>query len=228
MSTLGCICKCKSRYEHWEKEFVTWNENKNRESSSGVGSSLENTENIRSELPNLFKKYKINTILDIPCGDFNWMRKLDLSSLKYTGMDISPSIIGTLDKEYGSESKFFEAKDIVKDSIETPYDLILSRDMLIHLSAENIMKVLGHFEESGSKYLLTSSYLDQTNNEYSVDNGFFRVNLLLEPFNYPKPIHVITENETGKYLCLWDMRSGEFMRKKQERKISWYNPIIYI
>ena len=39
-------------------------------SLSGTGSNLEQTTNIIKELPSIFKKYKINSILDIPCGDF--------------------------------------------------------------------------------------------------------------------------------------------------------------
>ena len=41
------------------------------ESVSGTGSTLENTEILRSELPKVCKKYDINNIVDIACGDFN-------------------------------------------------------------------------------------------------------------------------------------------------------------
>ena len=50
-----------------------WNDS---ESKSGTGSSLKSTENIRKELPLLLKEFKINSLLDIPCGDFFGSKKL--------------------------------------------------------------------------------------------------------------------------------------------------------
>ena len=47
---------------------------RNCESLSGDGSTLNYTENLRKQLPNLIKAFSINTIYDAPCGDFNWMR----------------------------------------------------------------------------------------------------------------------------------------------------------
>ncbi len=57
-------------------------------SVSGLGSTLQHTEYIRKELANLFVKYSIKTITDAPCGDWNWMRMVDLSSYVYNGFDI--------------------------------------------------------------------------------------------------------------------------------------------
>ena len=62
-----------------------WNDS---ESRSGEGSTQENTQNIRSELPKVLKKYKIKSMLDAPCGDFNWMNVIKNTSIKYIGGDI--------------------------------------------------------------------------------------------------------------------------------------------
>ena len=37
-------------------------------------STVENTENIRAKLPKIFYKYRLTSILDAPCDDFNWMK----------------------------------------------------------------------------------------------------------------------------------------------------------
>jgi hypothetical protein len=63
------------------------------ESRSGNGSELKNTIKLRSELPYLFVKYNIKSILDIPCGDFNWMKEVDLTNIEYKGADIVESLI---------------------------------------------------------------------------------------------------------------------------------------
>ena len=63
----------------WAWKSNNWRKD---ESASGDGSSLEYTENLRRELPHLFKKFSIKTIFDAPCGDLNWMGEmLPLSSI---------------------------------------------------------------------------------------------------------------------------------------------------
>src|ERR1044072_7300935 len=47
-------------------------------SVSGSGSDLEQTRVLRRELPSLVQELQINTLLDIPCGDFNWMKEVEL------------------------------------------------------------------------------------------------------------------------------------------------------
>ena len=48
--------------------------------------------------------------------------------------------------------------DIVSDSLNTSYDLILSRQTTQHLKTADVLKVVQNFITSGSKYLLTSNY----------------------------------------------------------------------
>jgi len=38
---------------------------------------------------------QIKTLLDAPCGDGNWINKVDLSGITYIGADIVPEIIET-------------------------------------------------------------------------------------------------------------------------------------
>ena len=49
---------------------------------------MEITQGVRYTLPFVFSQYYINSILDIPCADFNWMKSVDLSRLDYIGADI--------------------------------------------------------------------------------------------------------------------------------------------
>jgi hypothetical protein len=50
------------------------NDWKNDESVSGNGSTLDATEGVRRELPRLFAKFHVKSLLDIPCGDCNWIK----------------------------------------------------------------------------------------------------------------------------------------------------------
>ena len=63
------------------------------ESVSGKGSTLSQTYRIRESLPIILEKYRINSLLDIPCGDFNWLSQIDLNSFQYIGGDIVYEII---------------------------------------------------------------------------------------------------------------------------------------
>src|SRR4051812_27850000 len=49
------------------------------ESVSGRGSTLARTEVIRRSLPGLLESVGARSLLDAPCGDFNWMRHVELA-----------------------------------------------------------------------------------------------------------------------------------------------------
>ncbi len=60
---------------------------------SGIGSDNSQTETVVNELPKIFEKYIIESMLDIPCGDFNWMRKVNLNGINYVGADIVADLV---------------------------------------------------------------------------------------------------------------------------------------
>ena len=60
-----------------------WHISEKRESVSGIGSSLEQTREIINTLPSILKKFEIRSMLDLPCGDFNWMRNIGFSKISY-------------------------------------------------------------------------------------------------------------------------------------------------
>ena len=45
--------------------------------------NLEQTLVILDELPKIIRKYKISSILDLPCGDFYWMKEFDFKEINY-------------------------------------------------------------------------------------------------------------------------------------------------
>lgn len=175
-----------------------------RQSVSGRGSESTSVENILKTLPQIFKELDIKTIVDIPCGDYYWMKQIEYNFEKYTGMDIVEELIKENNKKYSNNTTEFICADIIKDKIPKA-DLILCRDCFIHLSFENILKAIENIKKSNSKYFLTTTY--KTGNNLNIYNGGFReINLLLPPFNYKAPITGIFE-EGNKYLALWRIDS---------------------
>jgi hypothetical protein len=182
------------------------------ESRSGTGSSLRETEIVRKELPKLLKDFNITTMVDAPCGDWNWMKTTDLSSLsKYIGIDIVEKIIKD-NKRYSDEKIEFKSCDLIEDDLPKA-DLILCRDCLVHLVYDDIFKALKNFKKSGSKYLLTTTFPSfKKNQELIVAHIWRALNLELEPFFFKKPIYHIIEGNFGeefqdKVLALWDIDS---------------------
>ena len=80
-------------------------------------------------------------MLDIPCGDFYWMSKLDLKQIIYTGADIVEKLIKENLNKYKSKNINFINLDLVNSKLDY-YDLIFNRDCLVYLCKEFYLKLL--------------------------------------------------------------------------------------
>lgn len=178
------------------------------ESRSGTGSHIGTTVKVRKTLPVLWEKHNIKTFLDVPCGDYNWMKEVDKKNIVYIGGDIVPEIIDRNNQNYRSENIVFAIMDITADNLPK-VDMIFCKDCLQHLSYDSVFRALRSFKKSGSKYLLTTSY-PKTWYNWDICNGDYRpLNLRKKPFKLPKPIYKIheisKEIEPDKCLYLWEL-----------------------
>lgn len=165
------------------------------ESKSGPGSGIEQTRVVREGLEKIFKVFKIRSILDIPCGDFNWMKLVDLTGIQYMGADIVEEAVRNCSKNFPYT---FQVLDITSSPLPT-VDLILSRDCLVHLPYSDIFKALENIRKSGSKFLLTTSFTELETNIEGKLGGWRPINLLREPFNLPSPLTVVNEGKVGQH-----------------------------
>jgi hypothetical protein len=177
---------------------------RDQESRSGTGSSIVKTRKLAQNLPILFEKFNIKSILDIPCGDFNWMRIVDLSNIDYVGADLVTEIVN--DNKLKYPKKQFIELDLIDGQL--PYaDLILIRDCLVHFPNDLVFKSLYNICLSDCKYMLVTTFPDHVNIK-DIEMGKWRaLNLEAEPFNFPKPIFIINEGLVGdasdKSMALW-------------------------
>ena len=177
-------------------------------SASGPGSSLEQTEKIRRRLPGLLKELNVETMLDAPCGDFFWMKHVDLGDVNYVGGDIVPELIADNHRKFGSSKRRFEIVDLVVSPLPEA-DLLLCRDVLVHLSYEDINKALKNVCASKIKWLLTTHFPEHQNED--IPSGLWRpINLRTEPFSLPVPTELIDDTPSSeafshpdKTLALW-------------------------
>ena len=163
----------------FESASNTWG-NKS-ETLSGSGSTIQNTVNIRENLPKLLQQHNIKTIFDAPCGDGNWIKECDLGNTKYSGGDLVPSFV---DKSSMPNVSVF---DITLDTFPS-VDVWMCRACLYHLSIEDITKTIDNFKQSNIKYALITSHTGKSDGDI-VTGGFRRLNLAeYDYFGLGKPI----------------------------------------
>jgi hypothetical protein len=162
-------------------------------------------------LPALLEELGARTLLDAPCGDFNWMKDTSLGVEQYIGADVIPELVARNRELYGNDTTKFLLLDLTRDKLPR-VDVVLCRDCLIHFSYRHIAAAIKNFKRSGSTYLLTNSYPAWTRNE-NIRTGDFRpLNLTLPPFNFPAPLTQIHEKLPeeaarfyGKILGVWKL-----------------------
>lgn len=192
------------RFEaHYETNY--WRDSASR---SGPGSSLEQTAAIRRELPVLCRTLGIRSILDVPCGDFHWMRSVELDDVRYVGIDIVGPLIRANRGTFGGPGRQFLQDDIVR-RVPPRADLVLCRDLLVHLPFADAMTALRHLKRSGSTWLLTTTFAARDHND-ELAGDWRTLNLEKPPFDFPPPTRLVNEDctqEGGRYgdksLGLW-------------------------
>lgn len=183
------ILSLKDPEDRFTKIYLTnhWNDS---ESRSGEGSTLENTSSIRNELPKVLEKYEIKSMLDAPCGDFNWMQLITQTlSIKYIGGDIVKPMIKQNNARYKNNDISFVHLDLTKTALPE-VDALFCRDCLFHLSYQDIASVLKNFLSSKITYLITTSHAAPNGpriKNSNITTGDMRLlDLFSEPFSLPQ------------------------------------------
>lgn len=187
-------------------ENQLWEE---QESISGPGSSLTQTGEIIRQLPAILAQFQIQTMLDAPCGDFNWMKEVDLGAVQYTGGDIVEKIVERNQARYAQPHRAFRVLDLMHDDLGT-HDLLFCRDCLVHLSFADIQKVLSNLAKSNITWLMTTTFPNQHSNADIPTGGWRTLNFQIAPFHFPEPDFLLNEHCTemdgiyaDKSLGLW-------------------------
>ena len=181
-----------------------WN---NEESVSGQGSALKHTQNIIDKLPILLKKHGIHSILDAPCGDYNWIQHVNFNDIQYIGGDIVQELVDSNNKKFANNHVSFIKLNIIEDPLPKV-------DLLVHFNNKSIKSFLQNLIASDIKYFMTTNF-PLTKHNYDITMGNFRlINLQRKPYNLPKEIDILWEECTENYgqvqdksLILLDVKS---------------------
>ena len=182
------------------------------ESRSGPGSTVKQTENVRSELKHLILRYGIKSVTDFSCGDLNWIQLLFEHISQYTGCDIVQECIQNNTSKFPEHQ--FRCLDLATDEIPES-DLLIVRDVIGHQPLDIGVKMLENIKKSKCKYLLSTTFetygstasVNPLTNKNVPIGSWYPVNLMNAPFSLPQPIESIQEIPPGKTLGLWELSS---------------------
>jgi len=191
-------------------------------SLSGSGSSEQASQNLVNELDNFIIENNINSILDIPCGDWKWMSNIDMRNIKYIGGDIVQDIITANQQKFSNNNIHFKKINLSRDNL-VPCDLIIVRDLLVHLKYDDIFKCLQNIKNHNIKYIALTHYPNITKNRNPVWGDRWRpLNMLIDPFNLNEPDYILSDNsndgsiDEDRVMAIW--KNDNFKEPKKRIK----------
>jgi hypothetical protein len=151
----------------------------------GQGSTIANTSRISVWLPDVCKRFGIESVCDAGAGDLHWIKNIEWT-VEYQPFDLIP------------RSKLVKKLDIAKKAMPE-CDAILCRMVLNHLDDARIDKALTLFRQS-SKYLIATHF---ENGGIQRDRQFCRLDLT---GRLGEPIEAcIDGHEDNCRLALWEL-----------------------
>jgi hypothetical protein len=172
------------------------------ETACGYGSTLRATEGLRAALPALLARLGTEVLLDAPCGDLNWMSRVDLSGVVYIGVDTSDENLRVARTR--APDVAVGKKDIVAGPLPQ-VDTVLCRDFLQHLPTAMAQQALENIAATGAKWLLATSHDVEINEDIAEPGGFRPLNLSIAPFEMGAPVEVIDDGP-GRIVGVWAQR----------------------
>ena len=172
-------------------------------SLSGLGSELVNTDRIRRALQPLLTELNTQTLLDVGCGDFLWMKEINLDC-QYIGIDIVEDVITANDRVYASETRIFQKLDATIDALPKA-DTVLCREVIFHLCFADIWRLLANIKRSQAVFLIATNDPSLRYNADIVSGDFRLLNLHRAPFYLPPPNTSIPDDRVspGRTLSVW-------------------------
>lgn len=171
---------------------------------SGPGSTEAATWPTSAELLNLVEKYRIASVLDVGCGDGAWIPDLP----GYLGLEVSPTAI-----KISSAAHPDRAYALGAPRPDFPFDLVLCRDVIQHLSLLEGWRLLRRIRETGSTYLLASTFTGGKNVNIRSGPLAYSPDMRAHPFSLGDPIATIWDG--------WDYEGNGHMRDPRKELGLW-------
>jgi hypothetical protein len=150
---------------------------------SGEGSLPEHTKGYVAFLQRFLLENGITSVVDMGCGDWQFSRTIQWGSIRYRGYDVVRSVIERNIEQYSAPNISFHLYSGNSEELP-PADLLISKDVLQHLSDRAIAKVLPCLDRF--KYSLLTNCVNPMGTTVPTDivDGDFRyLDLRMPPFN---------------------------------------------
>jgi len=161
------------------------------ETECGTGSFKSRTGHVREWLKLIVEKYNFRVINDAGAGDLNWISLIKWD-VDFQGYDIYP-----------------RHPDVIK--LDTtrgkmrPCDVILCRQVMIHLPKDRIHDMIKLFRET-SDYLIATNYHTINPKWADYDHDFHHVRLTDDEFGLGEPIEKIQDTNNLNDLAMWKIK----------------------
>lgn len=163
--------------------------------TSGIGAMEETTMEYRRLLELYIGKNNIRSVVDIGCGLWEFEHN-EFNNIMYIGIDCVSKVIDFNKEKYKSKNRLFICADILEDKNNIPVvDMCIVKDVLQHLSNENIIKLVKKLQAKSKFVLLIQDFDDNMQNDISMDikNGSYRpLYYQKEPLKQFNPIRIAT------------------------------------
>jgi len=171
---------------------------------SGEGSREEVTRDYREFLQKFMRDYRIKSVVDLGCGDWQFSRHIDWNGIKYTGVDVSKIVLKTSKKFAAANIKFLHA-DVMRNRLPSA-DLLLAKDVLQHWSLEDIHQFIPKLKKY--RYALITngfpeSILPLTNAQKPTGGNHRPIDLGIAPFHLRGEYIFSFEADELKKAFLW-------------------------
>lgn len=184
----------------------TWGKGVMGKGTSGSGSTLEITREYRAYVEDFMKKHAVKSVVDAGCGDWSFSSAMDWGDATYLGIDIASDVIEAVRKKHEKGKIKFQVGDITEDLPAA--DLLISKDVLQHLSNELIHKFIKNNLRKG-KYKWVILTNDRGSENRDISNGEYRmIDLAASPFEVKGLIDFPIKfgTETRKITSLLDLQ----------------------
>ncbi len=179
----------------------TWIHEDGQEARSGLGSEAAITGNLVTELPDILRQLECKTLLDVGCGDWNWMSSIDLPC-DYIGVDIVPEVIEANKCHEKKGVRFLQA-NASEDELPVT-DVVLCREVLFHLSFRDSKAALANIKRN-AKWIITTTDTNIWFNSDIPTGDYRKINLQRKPYSFPVPYNIILDNAltSDRILGIW-------------------------
>ena len=142
---------------------------------------MEVTREYRAYIEDFIKKHAVKSVVDAGCGDWSFSSAIDWGDASYLGVDIASDVIEAVRNKHEKGKIKFVVGDITEDLPAA--DLLISKDVLQHLSNELILKFIkNNLRKDKYKWVILTN--DRGSENRDIRSGLHRmIDLTAPPFN---------------------------------------------